>query len=251
MLLDTRPASLGPGGDVDAWGAFRVDDLAERDRLLRQLRDGSVPVNLNSPAGGTVVSALWSFDPAQGKLVFSANEHDPQLQRLLEADEAVAVAYLDSVKLQFDLSEMVLVRSTRACALQARLPRDLYRFQRRTAYRVRTLERSAPTAQLRHPAMPEMTLSLRVIDVSIGGCALLLPRDVPGLQIGLLLQGVPVELDADTRFVAALRLQHMSSLRPGGTRIGCEWQQLDGKAQRALQRYIDQTQKRRRILLSD
>jgi c-di-GMP-binding flagellar brake protein YcgR len=74
---------------------------------------------------------------------------------------------------------------------------------------------------------------------------------VPGLQIGLLLQGVPVELDADTRFVAALRLQHMSSLQQGGTRNGCEWQQLDGNAQRALQRYIDQTQKRRRILLSD
>jgi flagellar brake protein len=251
MFLDTQPASLGHDGEVDAWGAFRVYDPVERDALLRQLRDGSVPVNLNSPAGCSMVSALWSFDPAQGKLVFSASENDPQLQRLVESDEAVAVTYLDSVKLQFDVSALVLVRSARACALQARMPRDLYRFQRRSAYRVRTLERSAPTAKLRHPSMPEMSLALRVLDVSIGGCALLLPGDVPSLQVGLLLQGVPVELDVDTRFVAALRLQHMSSLRAGGTRIGCEWQQLDGTAQRALQRYIDQTQKRRRLLVSD
>jgi hypothetical protein len=34
-------------------------------------------------------------------------------------------------------------------------------------------------------------------------------------------------------------------------RIGCELQRLDGDAQRTLQRYIDQTQKRRRLLALD
>ncbi|HEY6132485.1 MAG TPA: flagellar regulator YcgR PilZN domain-containing protein [Rubrivivax sp.] len=270
-FLDTRPAGVDPERAVDTWGPFRVDDASERDRLLRQLRDGSVPVNLISPAGCTLRSAIWSFDAAQRKLVFSASESDPQLQPLIESDEAIAVAYLASVKLQFDVSELVLVRSAQACALQARLPRELYRFQRRTGYRVRTPERSAPLAELRHPSMPEMTLVLRVIDVGIGGCALLLPADVPALQVGLLLQGVQIELDAETRFVAALRLQHMSTqgrpkgefrsaqhegasvtlLQPAGTRIGCEWHKIEGNAQRALQRYIDLTQKRRRLMSPD
>ena len=102
--------------------------------------------------------------------------------------------------------------------------------------------------ELRHPSMPEMQLALRVLDVSIGGCALLVPADVPGLQPGSLLAGVRVELDADTTFNAEVRLLHVSSLsRDAGTRLGCEWSKIDGMAQRALQRFIDRTQRRRRL----
>jgi c-di-GMP-binding flagellar brake protein YcgR len=89
-----------------------------------------------------------------------------------------------------------------------------------------------------------------VLDVSIGGCALFVPADVPPLEPGLLLQGVRIELDADTRFEVALQLHHVTSI-PGndlGVRVGCEWQRLAGANERALNRYIEQTQKRRRML---
>jgi c-di-GMP-binding flagellar brake protein YcgR len=33
-----------------------------------------------------------------------------------------------------------------------------------------------------------------------------------------------------------------------GIRLGCEFIELDGQAQRTLQRYIDHTQQRRRLL---
>ena len=48
----------------------------------------------------------------------------------------------------------------------------------------------------------------------------------------------------------SLQLQHVTSIPPNdlGLRIGCEWLRLAGDAERALQRYIDQTQKRRRLL---
>jgi c-di-GMP-binding flagellar brake protein YcgR len=160
------------------------------------------------------------------------------------------VAYLDAVKLQFDLQDLMLVRGRDQCTLAAAMPRELYRFQRRGTYRVRTLERTSPTARFRHPALPEMNLALRVLDVSIGGCALFLPEDVPALQPGTLMQGVVIELDADTRFSASMVLHHITVIQPAsrGARLGCELKHLDGNAQRALQRYIDQTQKRRRMM---
>jgi hypothetical protein len=76
----------------------------------------------------------------------------------------------------------------------------------------------------------------------------LLPADVPPLEPGLTLQGVQVELDADTRFTATLQIQHISSINPQaqGLRVGCEWRTLERESERSLQRYIDQTQKRRR-----
>jgi len=252
MFQDTRPAALGDDGQQD-WAPFRVDNGAEIGILLRQLRDTGTPMVLSAPAGAAMVTELWSVDTEQRRVNFTADDNSPALQQLVDADEAVAVGYLDSIKLQFDLHGLLLVRGARSVALQARLPSAMYRFQRRSAYRVRTLERHAPTARLRHPAIPEMQLALRVIDVSIGGCALQLPADVPALEPGLTLHGVQLELDADTRFKATVQIQHLSSLSSAGEhlRVGCEWRSLDRDSQRALQRYIDQTQKRRRRLSLD
>ncbi len=247
---DTRPAELDARGGADPWAEFRVSHPQERVALLRQLRDGSVPVILNAPDGASLSTLVWALDADQERLSFRADVQMPQLAALVESDEAVAVAYLESVKLQFDVHGLVLVRGAQTSTLQARLPREIYRFQRRNAYRVRTLIRNDPVALLRHPSMPEMQLALRVVDVSIGGCALWLPADVPPLQAGTRIGEMTVQLDGDTRFTAAATLQHVSTSgsTERGVRLGCEWHPLPGGSARTLQRWIDQAQKRRRLL---
>jgi c-di-GMP-binding flagellar brake protein YcgR len=249
MFQHTQPAGLDESAH-GAWSPFRVDASLEVAALLRQLREEATPLVLSAPAGAALVARLWAIDEAMHRITLSVEEHDPALAQLVDADEAVAVGYLDNIKLQFDLSGLLLVRGPRSSALQATLPRQLYRFQRRSAYRVRPLDRPSPTACLRHPAIPDMRLTLRLIDISSGGCALLIPDDVPALEPGVQLHGVQVELAADTVFVASLQIQHMSSLHGNnpGLRAGCEWRGLAPDAGRALQRYIDQTQKRRRLL---
>jgi c-di-GMP-binding flagellar brake protein YcgR len=97
-----------------------------------------------------------------------------------------------------------------------------------------------------------MTLALRVLDLSIGGCALWLPRDVPPLQAGTQIAGVMLALDAETHFTAGITLQHVSAQGgDGGSRLGCEWRKLDPSAERALQRWIDRSQQRARLLTLD
>jgi hypothetical protein len=176
MFHDTQPATLRDAGNPDPWAPFRIGHDGEIVALLRQLRDGAVPVTLSAPGGAAYTTQLWSLDPSRQQLSFAADDDQPQLQQLVAGDEAVAVAYLDSIKLQFDLHDLLVVHGARSAALQAALPRVLYRFQRRSAYRVRTLERTSPAARLRHPSIPDMLLTLRVVDVSIGGCALFLPN---------------------------------------------------------------------------
>jgi c-di-GMP-binding flagellar brake protein YcgR len=257
MFEDTRPAELDAAGDADAWADFRIRSEAERLRVLRELRDGNVPVMLGSPGGDMLMTTLWALDTPQRRMTFSADAGSALLARLVAFDEAVAVAYCDSVKLQFDLHDLVLVRGATASVLQSALPTEIYRFQRRSAYRVRPPQRRAPVARLRHPSIPEMALTLRILDVSVGGCALCLPADVPPLQAGTELGELRLELDAETQFACAATLRHVSSLggadrspsgQPGGRRVGCEWRQLAGPAERVLQRWIDQAQKRRRLL---
>jgi flagellar brake protein len=253
MFQDTQPATLGADGGEDPWGPFRVSHPQELAALLRQLRDGQQPVMLSGPGGVSLSATLWSVDEGHGLVTFNTHPQQAALDSLVEADEGMAVAYMDSVKLQWELQRLVLLRGPRLSSLQAALPKSLYRFQRRSAFRVRTPARHAPVARLRHPAMPEMALTLRVLDLSLGGCALWCPADVPPLQPGTRLGEIHIELDATTRFAAPALLAHVSSLGPQdrGVRIGCEWQSLPAPAERVLQRWIDQAQRRRRLLALD
>ena len=238
---------------MDTLDDYRITVPFEIAARLKRLADGHVHVSLNAPDGSSITATVWAVDPAHGVLSFSLPRGEPQLAAVVERDEAVVVGYLDSVKVQFDVEDLVLVHDGKDVALKTSFPRELYRFQRRSGYRVRPMVRTSPVATLRHPMIPDMQLALRVLDVSIGGCALFLPSDVPPLDPGVLMNGVVIELDADTRLQTALRLQHVTSLNPesGGVRLGCEMVGAGAEGLRALQRYIDQTQKRRRLLSLD
>jgi c-di-GMP-binding flagellar brake protein YcgR len=247
MPLDALSAAHGGLDD------FRITSPREIAAMLRQFQDGNLLLNLNGSNGGMLSTTLWSVDAVKGKLSFSADADAPVTQQLVDSEEVVVVGYLDSIKVQFDVGNLVLVRSPGGSAISTAFPRELFRFQRRNAFRVRPLLRSTPLARVRHPAIAEMQLALRVLDVSIGGCALFLPDDVPAMQPGTVMNQVQMDLDADTRFHASLRLQHVTGINPdsGGVRLGCEFVNAGSDALRALQCFIDQTQKRRRLMALD
>ncbi len=241
--------SLGaaPGG-LDE---FRITEPREIGAMLKLLVDANTQLNLNASSGSVVSARLWTSDPTRGSIGFSVNPDDPALNELVECQEAVIVAYLDNVKLQFDASNLVLVRGARTSVLNCGWPREMFRFQRRGAFRVRPLLRSAPTARFRHGSgTAEREFTLRVLDVSIGGCALFLPEEMPAINPGTALAHVQLDLDADTRFDVDLRLHHVTSVNNGakGVRLGCEFVRPDGTVQRTLQCFIDLTQKRGRLL---
>ena len=204
MMLD----ALGdaPGG-LDE---FRLSAPREIAAVLKQLCDGNVQLNLNAADGSVVKATVWAIDTARGSLAFNVDPGDPAMDALLACDDVVVVGYLDSVKLQFEAHQLVLVRGERTSVLSCAPPRELFRFQRRNAYRVRPVLRNSPVARVRHSDIAEMQLALRVVDVSIGGCALFLPDDVPALDPGVLMNGVQIDLDADTRVACGLRLDRKS-----------------------------------------
>ena len=253
MFEDTRPAPLDAMGSDDFLAEFRVTAPGEIRALLKQLMDEAVPLNLSASDGSAYTTMLWTVDPASGRISFTADMMAPAVHDIVEADECAAVAYLDRIKVQFDVSDLVLVQGHKASVLQARLPREMFRFQRRNTFRVRTIERTSPTASFRHPGIPDMSVALRVLDVSIGGCALLQPANVPTLQPGAVIKGVRLSLDAETQIDAGLMLHHVTSTgaENGSVRLGCEIVGMSAIAQRALQLYIDQTQKRRRMMSNE
>jgi flagellar brake protein len=251
MPLDVVAAAHGGLED------FRITAAVELATMLKRLMDGNVAVNLVAPNGVAVTVKLSTCHAERGVISFNARHHleadQAALQALIECNEAVAVGYLDSVKVQFDLHSLVLVHHGDASAVSCSYPQEIFRFQRRNGFRVRPLMSEAPTARLRHPVFPEVELNLRVLDVSTGGCALFLPEDAPMIEPGVVMHSVTLELDADTTVSLPLRLQHVSSLQldARGVRLGCEWIELGSGTLRTLQRYIDLTQKARRQMARD
>jgi hypothetical protein len=232
---------------------FRVNSPVEMSSLLQRLLDSAAVLNFNTPSGASLSSTLWTVDGQKGVLTFSADSDSPELQTLVESSEAVVLGYLESIKLQFDVHDMMLVRNGSSTAIRCGFPAEMFRFQRRDGFRVRPLLRSEPTARFAHPSVPGVNLELRVIDVSIGGCALLVPHNLPPIEPGVMVNAVELELDADTHISIPMQLLHLSSMaaEARGSKLGCEFVSPSHGSLRTLQRYIDQTQKKRRMMSLD
>jgi flagellar brake protein len=237
---------------------FRISASQEIEAWLRQLLGQHTRLQLSTPGGASLETRLWSLDIERHSMGFEIDTGAPALQALLDSAEVMAVAYLDQIRLEFEIDALVLVQSPALSTLRAPWPAALYRFQRRQAYRVQPLGSAYPRVLLNHPHHPERTLCLRVLDLSVSGLALLLGADLPPIEtvVALPLDGLRarIELDSDIHFETTLRLQHLgdSTLGPdgqsSGQRLGCAFAALPSGAERALQLYIDQTQKRQRLL---
>ena len=237
--------------DAAALDEYRITAPAEMQALLQQLLDHRTLVTLSGPNGVSYTTLMWQADPVRQTLCFSASDNDAQLGALLECGEISAVAYLDSIKIQFDLDGVVEVSGGKHHALNARYPKELYRFQRRAAFRVQPFATKAPLARFRHPGMPDMQLALRVLDVSLNGVALFLPDNVPAVNAGVKIGQCRLDLDDETKLDVGLIIHHVTAINPEskGARLGCEITGLSWN-DRSLQHYINQTQKRR-IALPD
>ena len=242
------PGSRAAAAELDE---YRITSQVEIQVLLQQMLDHRTLVTLSGPHGDSYTTLMWQADPSRQMLCFSASDDDPRLRALLESDEIVAVAYLDSIKVQFDLDGVVEVRGGHHRALNAKYPKVLFRFQRRSAFRVQPFSTKSPVAKFRHPAMPDMQLALRVLDISLSGVALFRPDNVPMIAAGVKIGQCQLDLDDETHLEVGLVIHHVTAIHPEsrGARLGCELAGLDW-SDRSLQHYINQTQKRRLALPS-
>lgn len=248
--MEALPISHGTSAEAPVQlSAFRLQTQAEVGAVLRELQVSRALVTISTPDGAAYTTTVWDVEPARGTISFAADAEEGRLSQLLDSDEAVGIAYLEHVKVQFDVQALVLVRGNRHAVLNCALPREVYRIQRRESFRVRPLGHSVPVARFQQVGS-DVDHALRVINVSLGGVALSLPAGGPHIEPGTRLKGVRLELDADTEFVVDLHIHHATvSHREGSdTRLGCEFLHLEAANLRILQRYIDQTQKRRRLL---
>jgi c-di-GMP-binding flagellar brake protein YcgR len=224
---------------------FQVKAPSEIIALLRTLQQQQTRIALSAPNGASLSCSVSVIDAERSALSLAVDPADVQLQALLSADEITAVAYLDQIRLQFELDSPVLINGaagSQPTLLRCPSPGLMYRFQRRQSFRVQSSLRT-PQVHLIHPSRPDLPLSLRILDLSLGGLGLLLPPEVEPFPAGCELASAQVVLARDTRFQADLRLQNTRVIdAKGSCQLGWTFVRLDAEAALQLQRYIDQAQ---------
>ncbi|MFG6461836.1 flagellar brake protein [Roseateles sp. DXS20W] len=232
---------------------FRVAAPAEITAYLHELQRDNATVLLSGPPSQSLASRITALDAAADVLGLAIGaDPDGISQALVASGEITAVAYLGAVKLQFELDGAVLVSGDQGTVLRAGLPTRLYRFQRRQAYRVQPAGSVYPRVVL--PGGDVAGRALRVLDISIGGLALAAPPGTPPLPLGQATTGLVLELDRLTALRVSLLPHHASPIAGdalGAQQMGCAFVDPDAVTTRALQMYVDQTQKRRRLLKLD
>ncbi|WP_158218790.1 flagellar brake protein [Roseateles aquatilis] len=241
-MSDLKTPSLASDiADAD----FRLDAPGEIMNWLRELLQSQARIQLSTPDGAAIHTVLRALDTPHGMLTMEAPQARDALPPVLASDELVATAYLDKIKLQFDVTGLVAIRGDGAEVLRAPAPLRLYRFQRRQAYRVMSPGQLYPALKLGGDDLPR----IRVVNVSSGGVALQWPANVePAPQQGEELSGT-LELEREVSFTTLLRVQHVAPGDDGAPHhVGCAFASLAPTAARALQIFIDQAQKRERLM---
>ncbi|MEO5733908.1 MAG: flagellar regulator YcgR PilZN domain-containing protein [Rubrivivax sp.] len=251
-FVDTDPALIDRQRSGDVWSPLRVTDPRQRQHLLLALASGDVPVTIGSAGGPCVTAALWSVEEEDngGRLHFNIASGASRAAAVIGAASHWAAAYLDDVKLQFQLRAPVLEAAAGRHIVHARLPDYMVRLPRRRSMRVRRTEDTGPTARFLHPHAGGAPLQLRVIDISVDGLAVLKPAGAVPLAPGDELRAVQIALEAGLQFSADLRVRYVAPgpLGQRGSRIGCEWQALNSVDLALLERWIQGGRRRRQLV---
>lgn len=229
---------------------LRVESRQEITGYLQELHREQSRVLLSSPDGHALQSRICALSPEADLLGFEIGiDPEGQSEQLVREGEITGVAFIGSIKLQFELESPVIVLGEHGAVLRSALPTKLYRFQRRQAFRVQPLSSAYP--RVLWPQKDGSHAAARVCDVSVGGVGLqLLPAHELG-GVGELHESLTLELDRTTQLPIKLCVQHIELGHLDGQphrHVGCAFTELEPNVARALQVYVDQTQKRRRLL---
>lgn len=222
---------------------YNVYSRAEIVGTLRSLRDACVLVTAYFDADpGFGVTTLLAVDEAGGKVVFDALSVEVAQRRLLAAPKITFVGFVETIKLQFVSRGAQALLHADKPSFSVPLPDQVLRLQRRDAFRVRPPLSKPATCRLPLTAGSGEFESLRVLDISIGGLAVLTYPEKVDLSAGMLIDGCQLDLPGVGGTSVSLRVRHVDAVPRDekARRCGCEFVRMAPAVQLMLARYVNQ-----------
>lgn len=219
--------------------------------ILRDIADKHALLTIHFNEGSDfIVTSLLAVNPDYEEVVIDCGADKVANARLLAAPRLTAVTFLDHIKIQFATGGAQQTTFEGTPAFRVRLPDSLLRLQRRNYYRVKIPLARPVICRVANPALPGKLLDLKVLDLSVGGLALLVNPAEYDREPGGRIEDCRINLPDHGHFHAELEVRNAEVLAENAKhrlkRLGCQFVSLPGHVGGQIQRYILQLERSRR-----
>jgi c-di-GMP-binding flagellar brake protein YcgR len=206
---------------------FALSSLSEIVSRLRTLKAAAVP--LNAYVGGGVplaVVTLQDVDEVAGKLVFEGPADKHLREQLLNSPHANFVCFDEAGKVQFAAATLPDRIGDREFVTL--MPNQLFSLHRRSAARMRLQSARTAVCRIPLPGIAGKWETLRLLDISTGGIAVLTHPARIELTVGAEIHGCRLDLPGVGGAVVSLRVRRVWDEGGDGAalRCGCEFARI-------------------------
>jgi flagellar brake protein len=216
----------------------RVEMLA----IGRSLRDAGVLVTAYFDGEpGFAVTTLLEVEEEAGVFVFDQLAEPLLQRRLLGSAQITFVGFVEAIKLQFSVAGARDGEYDGRPAFRVPLPERALRMQRREFFRVRPPTTKPATCSVPYGEDQAQVEILRVLDISVGGMAVLTYPEKFDLVSGRVFEGCELDLPGIGKARVSVRVRHIDPVARDekARRAGCEFAGMAPAASLLVQRYVN------------
>lgn len=222
---------------------FTVYSQIEIAATLRRLRDeGTLVTAYFDDDPGFLVTVVLDVNANFEEVVFDHGADAVAQRRLLASKHIVFVGFLEHIKVQFIARVAEATQHEERPAFRIRFPESLVRLQRRDFFRVRPPMSKPAKCLVPYGEEGKQYESLRVLDLSVGGMAVMTYPEKFELPVGTLIENCYLDLPGVGNISISLTVRHVDPVPKdeNARRCGCEFAEMAPSARVMLQRYINQ-----------
>ncbi|NTV11813.1 MAG: flagellar brake protein, partial [Zoogloea sp.] len=237
---------------ADDYSQYLLRDRREILAILRALIQKRALITAYvEGSNDSFLTALLEISQNERQILLDTSSQEETNRRAEAAPRLVCTTQLDKVKIQFAILGVERVPHGKHTAFMAGLPDSLLRLQRREYFRMLAPIVDSLTCHI--PVKGKdgkvQTFEARVVDISGGGIAVMVPPD--GLELAPEMEFVDCRLMLPEIGPITAKLRVRNIFRIGGSnnvphlRAGCEFMNLQGNASSAIMRYIMKVERAR------
>ncbi len=240
-----------PEPDAPELEHYMLYSRGEIVAILRRIGQERTLVTIYTGDGEFSVSMILNVDPDFDEATFDMPVNPEAQARVLAASDLVFVIFFENVKVQFRAQIAQATTFEGRAAFRVRLPTQMLRLQRREYFRVRTPLMGQASCLVPQESGASKYESLQVLNISIGGLAVLSYPHNFDLPLGETIRNCFLDLPGIGPVNVAFRVVNIydSEDDAQGRRCGCQFVDLAPQARMMLQRYVNRVEAEQRKAL--
>lgn len=235
----------------DNFSQYLLREKREIAFILRQLSARRSMVNAYYGEGSNfLITSVVGLGKDESQIYVDLGPDEEAITSALHYDQLLCMTQLDKIKIQFALSSLERTQFDGFPALRAPLPKVLLRLQRREYYRLVAPVSDSLTCQISTDDSGKQRFDVRVVDISGGGVAVIVPPNGAKFQPDMVFKQCNLILPEYGSIPVSLRVRSVFRVQTQSgedlTRVGCQFLDLPVATANAVQRYILKTERERK-----